>query len=84
MAGHASRLQGEHRLGVKAFATGSDAMLRTAGIFKGAAPADADWKPHTGAVWGELDSITAPMDMTTGILIGPAVFLGSEGPEQDR
>ena len=46
-------LQGSEGPGVQAFAAGGDAMLRTAGIFKGVALVDAEWKPHhTGAVWG--------------------------------
>ena len=43
-----------------------------------AAPAAVDWQMHhTGAVWGALDACTVPVDMT-GLLIGDAVYLGSD------
>ena len=59
-------LQSDKGLGVTRFALAGDAMLRSHGILKGAAPAQAEWHAHhTGAVWGELEFCTGHLDMTS-------------------
>jgi hypothetical protein len=76
-------LQSDKGPGVQAFALAADAMLRSQGIMKGAAPVQAEWQAHhTGAVWGELDFCTGGLDMT-GLLIGNEVFLGDGSTTQD-
>ena len=77
-------LQSDKGPGVQGFALAGDAMLRSQGILKGAAPAQAKWQPHhTGAVWGELEFCTGHLDMT-GLLIGDEVFLGDGSTRRVR